>query len=134
MTKTLTGGCCCGKVSFSVKDQFNHFFFCHCQQCRQMTGSAHASNLFTSVDNIVWESGTGFIKCFSHPERNFSKAFCTECGSALPYVSSSGKSLIVPAGSLNEEPSKPVDAQIFCAEQAGWHLDGLSAKKMPGFP
>ncbi|SHO57848.1 GFA family protein [Vibrio quintilis] len=134
MTKTLTGGCCCGKVSFSAEDRFSRFYFCHCRQCRKMTGSAHAANLFTAPDNIAWEQGTEFIKHFSYPGRGFAKTFCTECGSALPFLSSGGKYLIVPAGSLNEEPSKEVDAQIFCAEQTRWHLHGLAVKKMPGFP
>ncbi|MFT5722695.1 MAG: hypothetical protein ACI9W6_003030, partial [Motiliproteus sp.] len=48
--------------------------------------------------------------------------------------SKSGKSLIVPAGSLNEEPSKELDAQIFCAEQTEWHKAGIDVAKVSDFP
>lgn len=134
MGKILTGGCCCGSVAFTLNDDFNHFFFCYCEQCRKLTGSAHASNLFTSPDNIQWVKGKDKTKRFEHPTRSFAQVFCTECGSGLPFQSQSGKFLIVPAGSLNEEPSKPLDAQIFCAEQTKWHKEGMNAPKVEGFP
>ncbi|WP_448549604.1 GFA family protein [Thalassotalea fusca] len=134
MNNYLTGGCCCGKVSFSLQDHFSHFYFCHCEQCKKLTGSAHASNLFTSPENITWLQGQQFTKRYDHPERSFSQVFCVECGSGLPFLSQSEKFLIVPAGSLNEEPSKSVDAQIFCAEQAKWHSDGINQHKVAGFP
>jgi len=135
MAKTITGGCCCGDITFTVEDNFSNFFFCHCEQCRKLTGSAHASNLFTTTDNINWLSGKEKIKRYDDPERTFSQAFCQNCGSGLPYLTQSGKSLIVPAGSLNAEPAKGLDAQIFCAEQTQWHKTGLSvANKVAGFP
>lgn len=133
MTKDLIGGCCCGNVAFKLKDDFSKFFFCHCEQCRKLTGSAHASNLFTSPDNIEWLKGEQNTKRYEHPTRSFAKVFCTDCGSGLPYLSQSGRFLIVPAGCLNEEPSKPVDAQIFCEEQTHWHKHGLKAPLVKGF-
>ncbi|MFT5722637.1 MAG: hypothetical protein ACI9W6_002970, partial [Motiliproteus sp.] len=125
----ISGGCCCGEVTFSLEDNFSNFYFCHCQQCRKLTGTAYASNLFTSPDNISWTKGIDKTIRYDHPERSFSKAFCSKCGSGLPFVSKSGKSLIVPAGSLNEEPSKELDAQIFCAEQTEWHKAGIDVAK-----
>ncbi|MEI8633159.1 hypothetical protein P4S72_16260 [Vibrio sp. PP-XX7] len=57
------------------------------------------------------------------------KFFACQCGSDLPYISSSGKSLIVPAGSLGSESTKQPDAQIFCHEETNWHLVGLQLRK-----
>ncbi|WP_445778943.1 GFA family protein, partial [Shewanella sp.] len=108
--------------------------FCHCEQCRKLTGSAHASNLFTSPNNINWTKGVEKIKRYDHPQRSFSKAFCEHCASGLPFISQSGKYLIVPAGSLNGEPSIRLDAQIFCSEQTEWHKKGMQTAKVPGFP
>ena len=134
MSKELTGGCCCGKVTFSLNDDFKKFYFCHCEQCRKLTGSAHAANLFTAPDNIQWTKGEDNTKRFEHPTRSFAKVFCTDCGSGLPYLSQSGKFLVVPAGSLNEEPSKILDAQIFREEQTQWHKAGLQARTADRFP
>lgn len=134
MSRVLSGGCCCGKVSYTVEDNFTHFYFCHCEQCRKMTGSAHASNLFTTPENITWQQGQAFMRRFDYPGRSFTQVFCTECGSGLPYVSSSGRFLIVPAGSLNDEPTKQPEAQIFCSEQTKWYKAGVLAPEVTKFP
>ena len=134
MSKEITGGCFCGNVTFKLEDDFAKFFFCHCEQCRKLTGSAHASNLFTSTANIEWTQGEEKTRRYDHPTLSFSKVFCENCGSGLPYVSQRGNFLVVPAGSLNEEPSKKPDAQVFCEEQAEWHKSGLQAAKVEGFP
>lgn len=134
MTNTISGNCCCGDVAFTLANNFSNFFFCHCEQCRKLTGSAHAANLFTSPDNITWTKGAEKVKRYDHPERAFSKAFCEICASGLPYLSQSGHALIVPAGSLNQEPSITLDAQIFCSEQTDWHKKGLQATQVSGFP
>lgn len=134
MTKFLTGSCCCGDVEFTMKDDFQHFFFCHCEQCRKLTGCAHAANLFTTPDNIHWVKGEAKIKRYNHPTRSFSQAFCENCGSGLPHITQSGDALLVPAGILNEEPSKALDAQIFCVEETRWYKNGLDVVKVSGFP
>lgn len=134
MDKEITGDCCCESVAFKLKDDFRKLFFCHCEQCRKLTGSAHASNFFTSPSNIERTKGEGKIKRDDHPTRSLFKMFCTDCGSGLPFLSQNGKFLIISAGFLNEEPSKEVDAQIFCSEQAEWHKLGLKEVKLEGFP
>ena len=134
MTQSITGSCCCGKVIFSLKNEFSNFYFCHCEQCRKLTGSAHASNLFTSPENITWNKGKALTKRYDHPNRSFTQVFCTECGSGLPFLSQNGKFLIVPAGSLDQEPNKMVDAHIFSEEQTDWHQQMGSSKKFAKFP
>lgn len=133
MSRTISGGCLCGAVKFTVKDQFDSFYFCHCQQCRKFTGSSHASNLLTSPDNIQWESGYEKAIRYDHEERAFTKVFCSLCGSGLPHESKDGRLLIVPAGSLDREPLKVPNAQIFCSEKAGWFTLGSLAPEYLGF-
>ncbi len=134
MKKEISGGCYCGAVEFTVRNDFSRFYFCHCEQCRKMVGTAHASNLFTSPDNINWVKGKELVKRYDDPKRSFTQAFCPKCGSPLPYINQSGKNLVVPVGSLNEEPTKQVDAEIFCKEQPNWYKVGLKAPKFSGFP
>jgi len=134
MTKTLSGECLCGAVSFSVKDDFKAFYQCHCKQCQQLTGSAFASNLFTAPENIQWHKGVDKVTAFEHPERGFSKSFCRSCGSALPFVNKSKTSLIVPAGSLDKMPDITLGANIFTDEKACWLQQSATAKDFSGFP
>jgi hypothetical protein len=134
MKEVLNGQCLCGNVKYSLANKFNAFYLCHCKQCQQLTGSAFASNVFTSPDNIDWLEGEGHISKYEHSEREFSKSFCSNCGSALPFVNQSGKSLIVPAGSLDGPPSIDPQANIFHAESASWLSKGLDAKEFDDFP
>ncbi len=134
MINSLKGRCLCGEIEFSIGDDFKAFYQCHCKQCQQLTGSAFASNLFTSVENIVWLKGESKVSVYEHPEREFSKAFCSLCGSAVPFINKSKTSLIIPAGSLDRLPDIMPQANIFSSEEACWLRDGLNAKSFSHFP
>lgn len=134
MSNKITGGCLCGSVRYEVENTFSKFYFCHCQQCQKITGSAHAANLFTHPDGIKWISGEELKKQFSYPDRDFTVVFCSECGSGLPFITKNGKTLIVPAGSLDAEPNIQPKDNIFWAERASWYEPGQQAKKCQGFP
>lgn len=130
----LLGSCLCSKVSFECNDEFEQFHLCHCIQCQKVTGSAHASNLFTSPQNIKWLTGFELVKRFDVPGRTISTAFCTECGSAVPYLSLSGEALIVPAGSLDSTATLIPQDNIFCSEKAKWYDNALKATQFNEFP
>ncbi|MCG9786859.1 GFA family protein [Vibrio mediterranei] len=133
MTKTVTGSCLCGSVRFEVQDSFENFYFCHCEQCRRVTGSSHASNAITNKNNIVWTKGEELTVRFDHPGGVFTKVFCSRCGSGLPHNSQNGKDLVVPVGCLDTALSMLPNAQIFCSEKAEWFRKGVDAPEYPGF-
>ncbi len=134
MAAVIKGGCLCGLVTFEVVDEFKQFHLCHCTQCRKITGSAHASNLFIEPSALTWTCGEDKLKRFDYPGRGFTKVFCTECGSGLPFLTQSGKYIIVPAGSLDGTPSLAAQDNIFCSEKAAWYEQALLAKHFDKFP
>lgn len=131
---TIVGSCLCGEVKFKCLNTFSQFHLCHCQQCQKTTGSAHASNLFTAPDNIEWLSGLAQIKRYDVPGRRITSAFCTQCGGPVPYLSSSGQALVIPAGVLDTPPNILPQDHIFWSEHAPWYEPGIAAKKYDGFP
>ncbi|NOH31482.1 GFA family protein [Vibrio mediterranei] len=133
MTKTIAGGCLCGSVRFEVQDSFENFYFCHCEQCRRVTGSSHASNAITHKNNIVWTKGEKLTVRFDHPSGAFTKVFCSRCGSGLPHDSQNGKDLVVPVGCLDTALSLSPNAQIFCSEKTEWFRKGVVAPEYLGF-
>lgn len=130
----VPGSCLCGEVKFECENRFNQFHLCHCTQCQKITGSAHVSNLFTDPENISWISGKESIKRYDVPGRTISSSFCGSCGSPVPYVSKSGKALVVPAGSLDAAPNISPQDHIFWAERTSWYEDAVTARKCGGFP
>ena len=129
----ISGSCLCGKVSFECENNFDEFHLCHCIQCQKATGSAHASNLFTKKSNITWLTGLQLVKRFDLPGRSICKAFCSDCGSGVPYISGTGKALVVPAGCLNDTPNIEPQDNIFCVEKAQWYDKAVSAKNAQYF-
>lgn len=118
MSDKHSGSCLCGEIKFEVDGPFERFFLCHCEYCRKDTGSAHAANLFSTTAKLKWIAGEDKTSFFNLPSTRHSRCFCSTCGSGLPYTT--GKFLIVPAGSLDTEVSIRPDAHIFIASRAGW--------------
>lgn len=131
---TFSGQCLCGAVRFSVTTIAEDFYFCHCEQCRKITGSAFASNILTKPASINWIAGSDKVKRFDYPEpRIFTKVFCVDCGSGLPFLNKKGSALIIPAGSLSHEPPIKPSHNIFWQEHAQWYQNGMNAPKCEGF-
>ncbi len=57
MSRKLSGECLCGRVKFSVIENFKTFYQCHCKQCKQLTGTAFASNIFMAEEACWLKSG-----------------------------------------------------------------------------
>jgi hypothetical protein len=134
MGDRIFGECLCGEVEYSIENDFAFLLFCHCEQCRRIAGSAHASNLFSATSSLNWERGEDKVKKFHHQSRDFTKAFCSECGSGLPYKSHSGEMVIVPAGSLKSEPKYTNAAKVFLAERTDWTPSEIQVEEFQKFP
>lgn len=130
----LKGKCLCGTISFEVVNAFDNLFFCNCDQCRQITGSAFASNLFVMADRFEWLGGAEDIVKYQVPGRDISKSFCRVCGSGVPWSTSDGSKMIVPAGSLSGEPDVVQRVRIFAAEQPSWASGVEQVNAHAGFP
>ena len=134
MCEMIKGKCLCGRVEYEIENKFDQFYICHCEQCRKITGSAYASNLFGDPRQFNIISGSQDIKRFDYNERGFTKAFCTECGSGVPYLNSSGKAIVVPAGTLDAEPVFNDKKIIFYKEKPKWCSKNENDSYFDGFP
>ncbi len=133
--RDFKGTCLCGSISYFVRSRPRQFYFCHCRQCRKLTGSAFAANVLLDPAEIQWVKGKDKVKRFDYPgERMFSRVFCADCGSGLPFLNESGEALIIPAGSLDQGAVSAPDFNIFWADRAEWYEAGVSAPKCAAFP
>jgi hypothetical protein len=128
------GSCLCGAVRFEVQGTIDAFYLCHCEYCRKDTGSAHASNLFSSTAKLTWLSGEHNVTSFTLPSTRHAKSFCSVCGSALPNLQMDGKLLVIPAGSIDNQLALKPSAHIFAASRADWDRELDKVKSMEKFP
>ncbi|HIF52100.1 MAG TPA: aldehyde-activating protein [Thiotrichaceae bacterium] len=122
MTNNTKGSCLCEEVAYEITGNLSIFQYCHCSRCRKFTGSAYASNLLVSPNQFKWLQGESSIGTYSPKEtKHFTTAFCKVCGSSLPWHAKSGKSVVIPAGTLNGHPGIEPFQNIFCASKALWY-------------
>jgi hypothetical protein len=104
-TTIVRGGCLCGAVTYQARLPFAKFVVCYCSRCRKASGSAYASNAYVSPGAFQWTRGENVAVRYDLPEaRSFATSFCGKCGSPLPHYTRSGREIVIPAGSLDDDP------------------------------
>ncbi len=120
--KVTKGSCLCGDVHYELHGNLGIFQYCHCSRCRKFTGSAHGANLFVAPGDFKWISGEDKTGRFERPDaKHFATSFCLRCGSSLPWLTKSGKAMVVPAGSLDDDPGIEPTQNIYSASRASWY-------------
>jgi hypothetical protein len=108
-------------VAYQFEGPAYVFQYCHCSRCRKFTGSAHASNIIVNPKQFRWLDGEDQVGRFEHPEaKHFATCFCKRCGSSLPWLSQRGVSVVIPAGTLDEDPGIRPTQNIHWQDRAPW--------------
>jgi len=135
MTK-LTGQCLCAKVKFSADGDVIMQANCHCTDCRQSSGSAFATLVFMSKDDLNIQ---GEVKTFDHvvdSGNTLTKTFCPNRGSQLFTANEARPTAIgIRAGTLNEHKEVKPQFNVFASSKMSCtHLDPEipAFDKMPG--
>lgn len=129
------GSCFCGKITYALTGNLGIFQYCHCSRCRKVSGSAHSANLFVRPDQFEWLTGAELVGRFEPQDtKHFTTAFCTCCGSSLPWNSKSGKAIIVPAGTLDDDPGIRPNQSIFWGSRACWYEEVADLPKNEEMP
>lgn len=116
-----TGSCLCGAIKYRVTGKAARFTLCHCSRCRKATGSANSSNIGLAEGQLEWKQGEDLVCHFKLPEaERFATAFCVRCGSPLPRHLPEIGMIVVPAGSLDENPGISPQEHIFWDSRAKW--------------
>jgi hypothetical protein len=131
----MKGTCLCGNVAYEIEPPFKIFQYCHCSRCRKFTGSIHAANLFVPPPQFKWIKGEEQVGKFDLPESKYlTTAFCKTCGSSLPWAVKGGKNIVVPTGTLDEDPGIRPQQNIFCGSSAPWFIEASELPKYDELP
>ena len=109
----VQGSCLCGEVRYEINGPLSGIYYCHCSRCRKVTGAAHATNMLLQPDQIRWLAGEALIGRYAHAgAERFASAFCTRCVSHL----------VVPVGSLDEDPGQAPLRNVWWGSRAPWYV------------
>ena len=78
----LRGSCLCGGVRFEVTEPFLRAAFCHCTNCKKISGGVGTANGRARTEAIHVLQGAELLHTFQ-PAEGTAKTFCSECGSNL---------------------------------------------------
>jgi hypothetical protein len=83
-----------------------------------------------------WTAGEAAVKRYDLPEaKRFALQFCTNCGSRVPHHTRDHSWMVIPAGSLDEDPESRPQAVVFWSSRGPWYSDCSEMTKhdeMPG--
>lgn len=117
----LQGGCLCGKIRYSVSP--GGVFdagWCHCRQCRHMTGSAALP--FVNVRPAAFKILKGNPKRYRSSDEGW-RVFCGDCGSPVWYQPAEPEGHVaVNTGTLDDPEDRSVRPRfhMFDAERLSW--------------
>lgn len=134
-TNSVHGSCLCGEVQYRITGNLGIFQYCHCSRCRKLTGSAHSANLLVSPDQFAWLSGEDSVGRYELEDaKHYATSFCKKCGSTLPWLTKSGKAVVVGAGTLDDHPGVEPSAVTYYASRAEWYVGAESLPKFDELP
>jgi hypothetical protein len=130
---TATGGCLCGAIRFALHGPLPAVGMCHCSKCRRVSGAGSNAILNLRAERFEWLAGEDHWREFRTPS-NWGSFFCPTCGSPTPHRLSDGKRVLVPAGTLDEDPGPAVLGHIFVGSKASWDVIGDDAPQFDTTP
>ena len=130
---TRAGGCLCGAVKYELHGKSTSVSYCHCSMCRKVHGAAFGSFLHADGRGFRWLSGESDVENYHSSPGNV-RAFCKFCGSNMPVLEGEGTHVIVPAGTLDDDPQVRPMVHIHTASKAPWFEITDALPQFPAFP
>jgi hypothetical protein len=78
----MRGSCLCGGVRFEIREPFISLTFCHCTNCKRISGGVGTANGRARADWIEVKQGRELLTTYQ-PDEGTAKTFCSACGSNL---------------------------------------------------
>ncbi|HEX2794041.1 MAG TPA: GFA family protein [Croceicoccus sp.] len=101
MSKTMTGGCQCGRVRYAARIENDDAYLCHCRMCQKATGGVAAAFVEVPYDSVMWSGEPDWYASSAVAKR----PFCSRCGTPLGFRFNESKSLDLTVGSF-DDPSQ----------------------------
>ncbi len=114
-----TGRCLCGAVRFHLRGKLPPVGFCHCSQCRRVSGTGSNAVLNIRRERFLWDAGEAALHRYA-TATGWSTVFCGACGCPMPQLTPDGTRMFVPAGALEGDLPLTISGHIFTASKPGW--------------
>lgn len=111
MAETMTGGCACGRVRYSVNIDNDEAYLCHCRMCQRATGSISIAFKNVKKSDVAWGREPDWY--VSSPIAH--RPYCRDCGTSLGFAFPDSENMDLTIASL-DDPSRFRPKHHFGAE------------------
>ena len=126
MTTIVTGGCLCGAIRYEYRGEVGTAGYCHCSDCRHISGSAFGVSVRVAASGfrIVLGQPKGFTKA-GDSGRSVTRYFCPDCGCPLYTVPPRHPDVVfIKAGSLDDPSIVSPDREAWTRSRVSWATIG----------
>lgn len=133
---TFTGGCLCGRVTYSVTADPMFSGVCHCRNCQRSTGSAFEPVIAFPSPAVRVEGQLTTYQDTGDSGQPMYRKFCPHCGSGvLAEAAVMPDVTMVLAGTLDDAALFAPAMEIYCSSAQPWTqapAERQKFAKMPG--
>jgi hypothetical protein len=137
MPDSLTGGCLCGAIRFTVGAPVADLRACHCTSCQKASGATGSVNAVVPLPAFKVTQGTPKrYEAKADSGRTLHRYFCADCGSPIysQRATEHNNLVVVRAGLFDRKDGMRIKANIWTRSAAPWaHLDP-ETQQFPGQP
>ncbi|NOQ76964.1 MAG: Gfa-like protein [Methylococcaceae bacterium] len=129
------GQCLCGEVKFTISSAPLRMAQCHCDDCKKITGTGHASIAFFNKDQVDISGETKSYASVTDSGSTITRCFCPTCGSRLFGANSKSESIIgVSVGTLEDSSWFKPDLIVYNKRKPGWDFMDTSVPVFEEMP
>jgi hypothetical protein len=122
MSNTITGGCLCGKIRYSVSQPAEKIIACHCTHCQKTSGAGASFNTAVPASAFTIIAGTPKVFADTPDSGNImNRFFCGDCGS--PIYSQRTKTpemIVIKVGTLDDSNDMKLVMNIWTKSARPW--------------
>ena len=137
MTSTsLTGGCLCGAIRYTVNQPVTQLRACHCTHCQKSSGAAGTVNAVLRSTAFQITKGTPRrFDAKADSGRTLHRFFCGDCGSPIYSQRETNPGMVVVrAGTLDSGEGMKITANIWTKSARPWAYIDPASEQNPGQP
>ena len=136
MPAPFSGGCACGAIRYSVRDEPRYMGNCHCRDCQQATGSAFFPAVLVGTSDFTLERGEPkWFERTADSGNVLARGFCPDCGSPL-FLRNTARAggMVLYAGSLDDPSWYKPSRDIYVASAHPWDVMDPDLPKFDAMP
>jgi ADP-ribosyl-[dinitrogen reductase] hydrolase len=127
---SLKGSCLCGAVRYEVDRLDMPIAHCHWRTCRKAHASAYATTAGVIREHFGWTEGKKKLRTYESSPGKL-RRFCCECGTHLMAERAEQPKVILPVGTLDDDPELRPTLHTWASHAVAWLADEGDLPRYP---